>query len=38
MIPHEVFAALADPTRLEVLSRLADGGPATGARRAEPAS
>jgi DNA-binding transcriptional ArsR family regulator len=29
MIPHEVFAALADPTRLEVLSRLADGGPAT---------
>jgi DNA-binding transcriptional ArsR family regulator len=29
MIPHEVFAALADPTRLEVLSRLANGGPAT---------
>jgi DNA-binding transcriptional ArsR family regulator len=29
MIPHEVFAALADPTRLEVLSRLARGGPAT---------
>ena len=29
MIPHEVFAALADPTRLEVLSPLANGGPAT---------
>ena len=29
MIPHEVFAALADPTRLEVLNRLARGGPAT---------
>ena len=29
MIPHDVFAALADPTRLEVLSRLANGGPAT---------
>jgi DNA-binding transcriptional ArsR family regulator len=29
MIPHEVFAALADPTRVEVLSRLANGGPAT---------
>jgi DNA-binding transcriptional ArsR family regulator len=29
MIPHEVFAALADPTRLEVLDRLARGGPAT---------
>lgn len=29
MIPHEVFAALADPTRLEVLNRLASGGPAT---------
>lgn len=29
MIPHEVFAALADPTRLEVLSRLARSGPAT---------
>lgn len=29
MIPHEVFAALADPTRLEVLSRLATNGPAT---------
>jgi DNA-binding transcriptional ArsR family regulator len=29
MIPHEVFAALADPTRLEVLNRLAKGGPAT---------
>jgi DNA-binding transcriptional ArsR family regulator len=29
MIPHEVFAALADPTRLDVLNRLARGGPAT---------
>jgi DNA-binding transcriptional ArsR family regulator len=29
MATHEVFAALADPTRLEVLSRLARGGPAT---------
>jgi DNA-binding transcriptional ArsR family regulator len=29
MITHEVFAALADPTRLEVLNRLARGGPAT---------
>lgn len=29
MNPHEVFAALADPTRLEVLTRLARGGPAT---------
>jgi DNA-binding transcriptional ArsR family regulator len=29
MIPHEVFAALADPTRVEVLNRLAQGGPAT---------
>jgi DNA-binding transcriptional ArsR family regulator len=29
MDPHEVFAALADPTRLEVLARLARGGPAT---------
>ena len=28
-IPHEVFAALADPTRLEVLNRLATSGPAT---------
>ncbi len=26
---HEVFAALADPTRLEVLTRLIRGGPAT---------
>jgi DNA-binding transcriptional ArsR family regulator len=29
MRPHEVFAALADPTRLEMLTRLARGGPAT---------
>jgi DNA-binding transcriptional ArsR family regulator len=29
MDPHEVFAALADPTRLEVLTRLARGGPST---------
>lgn len=29
MVPSEVFAALADPTRLEVLTRLASGGPAT---------
>jgi len=29
MVPHEVFAALADPTRLDVLTRLAKGGPAT---------
>lgn len=29
MIPHELFAALADPTRIEVLNRLARGGPAT---------
>ena len=29
MDPHEVFAALADPTRLEVLTRLARLGPAT---------
>ena len=29
MDPHQVFAALADPTRLEVLTRLAHGGPAT---------
>lgn len=29
MDPHEVFAALADPNRLEVLSRLARSGPAT---------
>ena len=29
MVPSEVFAALADPTRLEVLTRLAKGGPAT---------
>jgi DNA-binding transcriptional ArsR family regulator len=29
MIPHAVFAALADPTRLEVLNRLARSGPAT---------
>jgi DNA-binding transcriptional ArsR family regulator len=29
MIPYEVFAALADPTRLDVLNRLAKGGPAT---------
>jgi DNA-binding transcriptional ArsR family regulator len=29
MDPHEVFAALADPTRLEVLTRLARLGPST---------
>jgi DNA-binding transcriptional ArsR family regulator len=29
MVTHEVFAALADPTRLEVLTRLAREGPAT---------
>lgn len=29
MDPHQVFSALADPTRLEVLTRLAHGGPAT---------
>ncbi|HEY4606731.1 MAG TPA: metalloregulator ArsR/SmtB family transcription factor [Acidimicrobiia bacterium] len=29
MQPHEVFAALADPTRLEVLTRLANSGPST---------
>jgi DNA-binding transcriptional ArsR family regulator len=29
MDPHNVFAALADPTRLEVLNRLASDGPAT---------
>jgi DNA-binding transcriptional ArsR family regulator len=29
MRPHEVFAALADPTRLEVLTRLARNGPST---------
>jgi DNA-binding transcriptional ArsR family regulator len=29
MDPHEVFAALADPTRLDVLTRLARGGPST---------
>jgi DNA-binding transcriptional ArsR family regulator len=29
MDPHQVFAALADPTRLEVLTRLATEGPAT---------
>lgn len=29
MNPHDVFAALADPTRLEVLNRLARRGPAT---------
>jgi DNA-binding transcriptional ArsR family regulator len=29
MATHEVFAALADPTRLRVLSRLAHEGPAT---------
>lgn len=29
MDPHNVFAALADPTRLEVLNRLASNGPAT---------
>lgn len=29
MDPHEVFAALADPTRLQVLTRLARGGPST---------
>lgn len=29
MDPHGVFAALADPTRLEVLTRLATGGPST---------
>jgi len=29
MDPHHVFAALADPTRLEVLNRLASDGPAT---------
>jgi len=29
MRPHEVFAALADPTRLEMLTRLARAGPAT---------
>ncbi|MGH8952339.1 MAG: ArsR/SmtB family transcription factor [Acidimicrobiia bacterium] len=29
MDPHNVFAALADPTRLEVLNRLAANGPAT---------
>jgi DNA-binding transcriptional ArsR family regulator len=27
--PHQVFAALADPTRLDVLTRLARTGPAT---------
>jgi DNA-binding transcriptional ArsR family regulator len=29
MSTHEVFAALSDPTRLEVLTRLVHGGPAT---------
>ena len=29
MRPHQVFAALADPTRLEVLTRLARNGPST---------
>lgn len=29
MNPHQLFAALADPTRIEVLTRLAQGGPAT---------
>jgi DNA-binding transcriptional ArsR family regulator len=29
MDPHQVFAALADPTRLDLLTRLADRGPAT---------
>jgi DNA-binding transcriptional ArsR family regulator len=29
MSTYEVFAALADPTRLEVLTRLVRGGPAT---------
>jgi DNA-binding transcriptional ArsR family regulator len=29
MRAHEVFAALADQSRLEVLNRLADGGPST---------
>jgi DNA-binding transcriptional ArsR family regulator len=29
MDPHPLFAALADPTRLEVLTRLAREGPAT---------
>jgi DNA-binding transcriptional ArsR family regulator len=28
-IPHRVFSALGDPTRLEVLTTLASGGPAT---------
>lgn len=29
MDPYRLFAALSDPTRLEVLTRLAGGGPAT---------
>lgn len=29
MRPHQVFAALSDPTRLEVLTRLARNGPST---------
>ena len=35
MNPQEVFAALGDPTRFEVLSRLADGGPASASALAE---